>query len=546
MEICEQLTTVRNIIQAILKAKKIVNLYPENNPIYIKALKELSDRFSEFFQDNESLKLNIDKNTIFYDSESVYQNSAMLDNLALLFFKDGVRELTFKNGLTAKETEAFIKIISLDFEKDTIDEDVVTLFWEKDLDNIQYIVEDQFLSDDYEKKAMDELQQKTSTPESIEEIYSAIFSEEEGSKNEIILPVTDEDFHSLLEEFDKHNQDKTDKSLNMLFELFSEVEKEQEYLDIVNYFKMFIEFFIKKGNINAVVDVQSRLKKLIDNERTDREIRKCAVKLLSFTGGYSIIDLIGNILNSSQKIEENVFKSFVSFLDTNAILPFMKLLGELKAIHTRKLVIDALVYLGKKDISSLYKGLNDPRWYVVRNMAYILRKINDKNAFTYLLKPLEHEDIRVRKEVIRTLGELGGDKAITSLQRCLHDNNIHVRKTALSALGNTGAAAAKQIIMEQISDKAFNDNSFDEKKQYFEALANWKDRDVYDFLVKMLSKRSFFPGSKDYDNKACAVYCLGLIGRKDAIPILNEYKNNSNKLLREYSFSAVQRIENGI
>src|SRR4030067_3359371 len=100
MEICEQLTTVRNIIQAVLKAKKIVNLYPENNPIYIKTLKELSDRFSEFFQDNDSLKLNIDKDAIFYDSESVYQNSGMLDNIALLFFKDGVRELTFKNGLT--------------------------------------------------------------------------------------------------------------------------------------------------------------------------------------------------------------------------------------------------------------------------------------------------------------------------------------------------------------------------------------------------------------------------------------------------------------
>lgn len=546
MEICEQLTTVRNIIQAILKAKKIVNLYPENNPIYIKTLKELSDRFSEFFQDNDSLKLNIDKDAIFYDSESVYQNSAMLDNIALLFFKDGVRELTFKNGLTAKETEAFIKIISIDFEKDTIDEDIVTLFWEKDLDNIQYIVEDQFLSDDYEKKAMNELQQKTSAPESIEEIYSAIFSEEEGSKNEIILPVTDEDFHSLLEEFDKYNQDKTDKFLNMLFELFSEVEKEQEYLDIVNYFKMFIEFFIKQGNVNTIVDVQSRLKKLIDNERTDQEIKKCAVKLLSFTGGYSIIDLIGNILNGSQKIEENVFKSFVSFLDTNAILPFMKLLGELKAIHTRKLVIDALVYLGKKDISSLYKGLTDPRWYVVRNMAYILRKINDRNAVNYLLKPLEHEDVRVRKEVIRTLGALGGDKAITSLKRCLQDNDIHVRKAALSALGNIGSAAAKQIIMEQISGKEFKDKLFDEKKQYFEALANWKDRDVYDFLVKILTKKSFFLSSKDYDNKACAVYCLGLIGRRDAIPILNEYKNNSNKLLRESSFTAVQRIENGI
>jgi len=313
-----------------------------------------------------------------------------------------------------------------------------------------------------------------------------------------------------------------------------------------------IEFAIKKGNLNAVVDVQSTLKHLIDDENTHKEIRRYAAKLLSFTGGYSIIDLIGNILNNSPKIEENVFRNFVSFLDANAILPFMKILGGLEAMRPRKLVIEALVYLGKKDISSFfkglnfYKGLNDSRWYVVRNIVYILRKIGDESAVIYLLKPLEHEDIRVRKEVIRTLGELGGDRALTALQSCLQDKDIHVRNAALSAMGSMESASARQMIMEQISGKQFKDKSIDEKRQYFKALANWKDRVVYDFLVKMLVKKSFFLSSRDYDNKACAAYCLGLIGRKDAVQVLNKYKKASNKLLRESSFTAVQRIENGI
>jgi HEAT repeat protein len=557
MEINEEFTIVKKIIQTVLKAKKILKMYPGNNPIYAKTLQEVSDTFAEFFQHREILQLYIGKSDIFYDSQSVYHNPGKEDNFALLFFKDGLRELTLKNGLTVEEIECFIKIISLDFEREAIEEDIVTLLWEKDFENIQYIVEDIFLSDadDYEKEVMNELQQKASNTDIVQGNYDETFEdedEEEGLKNEIILPITDDDIRLVLAEFHNNAQDKTDKYFSTLFEFFTEAEKEQEYQDIVNYFMTAIEFAIKKGNLNAVVDVQSKLKHLIDDENTHKEIRRYAAKILSFTGGYSIIDLIGNILNNSPKIEENVFRNFVNFLDANAILPFMKILGGLEALRPRKLVIEALVYLGKKDISSFYKGLNfykvlnDSRWYVVRNIVYILRKIGDESAVTYLLKPLEHEDIRVRKEVIRTLGELGGDKALTALQRCLQDKDIHVRNAALSAMGSMGSASARQMIMDQISGKQFKDKSIDEKKQYFKALANWKDRVVYDFLVKMLVKKSFFLSSRDYDNKACAAYCLGLIGRKDAVQVLNKYKKASNKLLRESSFTAVQRIENGI
>jgi HEAT repeat protein len=472
----------------------------------------------------------------------------MHDNLALLFFKDGLRELTFKNGLTTKEIEDFIKIISIDFERDEIEEDIITLFWEKDFENIQYIVEDIFLSDgaDYEKKAMNELQQNSSCPDSIEEIYSSILGEEEGAANEIILPITDDDIRQLLEEFQNYSQDKTFKYFNMLFECLDETERENGHQNIVNYFMMAIEFSIKKGNLLAIVDVQSKLKDLIDDEKTDDTIRQPAVKILSFTGGHSIIELIGSMLNNGYQFEETVFRSFASFLKTNAILPLINILGELKTIHTRKLVIDALADLGKKNTSFFYEGLNDSRWYVVRNMVHILRKIGEKSAINYLMKPLEHEDVRVKKEVIRALGELGGDKALIALRKCLHDNNIHLRRTALNALMNMGTEAAKQIIMEQISDKHFNEQSFYEKKSHFEALANWKDKDVFDFLVKIVAKKSIFQSSKDYDKKACAVYCLGLLGSKDAVPILSTYRKASNKILREFSFNAIQRIENGI
>ena len=58
--------------------------------------------------------------------------------------------------------EDFLKIISLDFNRDVLDDDIVTLFWEKDFQNIQYVVDETVLADedDYEEGAVRAIRKK--------------------------------------------------------------------------------------------------------------------------------------------------------------------------------------------------------------------------------------------------------------------------------------------------------------------------------------------------------------------------------------------------
>lgn len=252
---------------------------------------------------------------------------------------------------------------------------------------------------------------------------------------------------------------------------------------------------------------------------------------------------LGELLDSGQDIDEKIFVAFVNFLDKNAIIPFMKMLGELKSIHARKLVIDALTYLGPKDIMLLAGGLSDTRWYVVRNIIFILRKIADKRAVDFLLKTVKHGDIRVKKEVIRALGELGGPGVIVALRDSLDDPEVQVRIAALKALGNIGSEAPKRIILDRIIDKKFKDKEFDEKKDYFEIISKWKDQEVFDFLVHMLKQKTFFGSTKNDENRACAAYSLGLLGNKDALNILNKYKNDGSKLIKEFTFTSIRKLE---
>jgi HEAT repeat protein len=547
MENSEEISELKNIIQIVLKTWKISRLYPQNNPVYVKTMRELSDRLDKFLGVTDSLPLFFGKNNIYYKSESVYHNPERQDNLALIFFKDGLRELTFKKGLSIGELSDFIKIISQDFDKDEVEDDLVTLLWGKNFENIQYVVEDHFLTEgeELEEKAVREAKQKTSScKEDLQKIYEDNTSDSETIKDLLIFSLTDEDFRLFFDELKKDAPDKTRKLFNILFEIFLGIDKKEEYHDFVNHFMRTIEFSVRRGSLDIVAGVQSSIEQILGSNNIHEEAKGHLSKIILFAGGHSVMELIGEILDNGSEIDEQAFKDFVSHLKANAIHPLVKLLGDLKNISSRRLIIDALVHIGRKDVSLLLEEMNDSRWYVVRNIVHVLRKIGDKKAIKNLLKLLSHKDIRVKKEAVRALGELGGDEAVADLRAYLNDPHIQIRKAVLSALGNICSDSAKKVIMDHIAGKGFKDKELDEKKECFQTLAVWHDDDVYDFLVRMVKKRSFF-SQKRAENRACAAYCLGLLDKKEALPVLNKYKTNGNKLLREFSVNAIRKLEYG-
>jgi hypothetical protein len=85
METSEDIKEAKDILQTLIKAKKTIRMYPQNNPIYAKTLEESYAKFKSFFDYKDDLILKIKHNSISYDSEQIYYNTEKEDNLALLF-----------------------------------------------------------------------------------------------------------------------------------------------------------------------------------------------------------------------------------------------------------------------------------------------------------------------------------------------------------------------------------------------------------------------------------------------------------------------------
>jgi HEAT repeats len=548
MEIFDEIKEAKDILQQIIKAKKTLRMYPQNNPVYLKTLEESYLKFSNFLDYRESFSLKIKQNSINYDAEQIYYSTEKEENLALFFFKDGLRELTFHQGLSAGELEEFLRIIALDFDREAVDEDIVTLLWEKDFQYIRYVVDEAFLVDveeeEYENIAEKKLKEQVTDVNDLMKAYADGFQEEEF-KGIAIVPLTDKDLQLLVKELERDTSDKIEKVVTILYEMIYQVEDKSDMEDVFVFLRDSIQYSMKHGDILMVLTIMKRAQEVIEDPQLTENEKKYIRVLSQYLGDEEIIGLLAEFLDSGIETEEGVFESLIEYFDRNAITPFVKYLGELKTIRARKNIIDVLIALGKKDIQTLAKGLDDQRWYVVRNIIYILRKIADKRAIEYLLKTARHGDIRVRKEGIKALGELGSREVVQILRECLDDADTQVRIASAKAFANIGSEFAKRVLLDKISDKKFKDKDFEEKREFYETLSRWKDSEVFNFLTKVTRAKSFFNRSKNYENKACAIYTLGLLGNKDAIPLLDKLKGSKNKLLKEYANIALRKIDYG-
>ncbi|MCK5426399.1 MAG: hypothetical protein KAJ34_01800, partial [Thermodesulfovibrionia bacterium] len=232
----EDIEHIKDILQGVLKAKKILNMYPPNNPIYIKTFTDIYSKIKHFLEIKTMLSLQIHQNEILCNKEQVYYVADKEDNLALFFFKDGIREISFYKGMSESEFEDFIKIINTDFENVAREDDIVTLLWERDFDHIKYIVSEAFLYDDADDVDEKSFETAKNNMYSDDNLARAYHDGLETTEKQVITPVplSETDLKHISDDIEKAmSEPKVDKLITILFELLYQTQEESHFIEVV-------------------------------------------------------------------------------------------------------------------------------------------------------------------------------------------------------------------------------------------------------------------------------------------------------------------------
>jgi hypothetical protein len=111
-------------------------------------------------------------------------------------------------------------------------------------------------------------------------------------------------------------------------------------------------------------------------------------------------------------------------------------------------LIDLAASLGPAIVPETRRLLADPRWYVVRNMVLLLRKVQDRTAMSEIRRCAEHADLRVRLEAIRALFAFDSKLPRDLLARTIHHPDPRLAEAAVLLSGQHGITEATDLLVD--------------------------------------------------------------------------------------------------
>ena len=561
VETDEELLLARDLASAFIKAIKAFRFYPPDNPTLKGFSDQLLKKFQFFFNKYQSFVIQVGEYDLSFKGRIIYENKDVKSSLAFSLYKDGLREIRFVKGLEEWEVQGIIDILKHSENINQLEDDIVTLVWEKDFIHISYLATDEFLEetpviipdnvDQFRKNLVfkplahhvevELAEEGSEEGVDLDEILSKVIEEPLPfvSDRSVYFLTSDE-----VEGLRKDVESEVDPTFvfnitDILFEILA-LEKEREpYQDAVNILIKVLDAFLTLGEFTKASDLLKRVYIILKTyDLQDWQIESIQ-KIIAEAGEEVRIERIGRVLEREEGRLEDV-NAYLLLLQKNSIKPLIKLLGELKNSKARRVFCDGLSDVGKNAIELFTPFLEDRRWYLVRNIIYILGRIGKEQSLPYIQKAFNHDDIRVRREAIQALGLIGGPKAIGLLVKALTDNDVRIRCMAAINLGKGSKKAGLIPLLEVVQSKDFYKREPAEIKAFFNAIGMVGSNEAVPVLQQLLERKSWFGRGKTDEIRMGAANAMATIGTPEAKAILEEGKNSKDETIRDACTQALK------
>jgi HEAT repeat protein len=154
----------------------------------------------------------------------------------------------------------------------------------------------------------------------------------------------------------------------------------------------------------------------------------------------------------------------------------------------RRIYLDILGRESARDSQPVIDRLDDPRWFVVRNLAVVLGRSGNHACLPALRSLVNHADHRVRAEALRALGILDS-VGVDYFSDAMQDSHENVRQAAIALLGLRETTDADSILIEGLGSPTLDT---DEKQRIIRVLADRPSADARQALDELANKRFTF------------------------------------------------------
>lgn len=521
--------SVREFCTTWSRAVKTICLYPPSNPLPDEFRGKFFDALTLLLEDHGQFILQISDTSITTSGQVVYEGAAGEENLAYLFFKDGIREVGFEIGMSRMESDRFLQIGADALAAIGTKIDVANRLWEASFPHIKHYTVDRVIEGAYIEAAGDEEiaashEQFTATvvpnvaavskaavkiePESpysgtqkerhlhVMQVFGDVTALTVSEKSEIAMlcrPESNEAAETLGLEILTEIIRVSDGG-RMLDDAIGVIENQFTQAVASNRWDMARKILIEVRGLMG--DVPERVV-----HKLNASISKMADK--------RHFDQLANYLNANPQINLDPIRDFLSLIGSAAITPITGMLGTVEHRPSRMMICDFLIANGRETVDLIGGFIYDRRWFVSRNVAMILGEIGNERGVTFLKKSAAHTDSRVRLETLRAAKRILGEDAEKILRGFLNDPDVDLRKRALRALGQRNSTAVVGDLKAQIDPDVLPDRDPSEVKELLLTYSRLGGAQAARDLIDLAHRTPFFKKSRWQPVRLSAIRALG-------------------------------------
>jgi len=549
---------VENLLSTMAKALRAFHLYRSNNPVFQRFREALREAFEEVWQEIGSVELILTENGFKYGDRVISVGSGRED-LAFLFYKDGVRHLTFLPGFE-DEVEEFLASVNRAIRREDDSEDLITVLWEKDFSSLQYGYVDLLM----EGLTIPEEPKEGSPPNlDVGQFDLVDDGEEEGEevagRTGELRPssLTRADFeetlyfldHSEMAALQTEVEIEMDRSLrrdvlNALFDRLEEKGREGRQEEILDILDQLLPLFLSSGDMRHASVILEELDRLTRGEDVPipDELRQRVERVFERLSDPEVLEQFvealedGAVAPDSEDV--NVFFSRLRPQALPLLIRFSAMSQTAGVRGRLASAMDGLAARHPKEVGALLAS-DEPE--LVRGAAAVAGRVGMAQAVPALRAALRHPDRDVRMAAVEALVSIRLTPALQALTTALEDEDRDVRIAAATALGAIRFASARDALAAAIDGRTLKDADLTEKRAFYGAYGAVGGSAAVEKLEEILMHKGLLGRRHPSDLRACAALGLGQAATPAARAVLERAQSDDDPIVR----SAVLRALKG-
>ena len=281
---------------------------------------------------------------------------------------------------------------------------------------------------------------------------------------------------------------------------------------------------VKSGDFHVVANILETIDKKMDRSEEDKEAP--SIDLIEIFSDRSFMEEVLTAATQWGKEKHFFIKKIIEQIGQPFIEPLLDRLTEEESRTLRLFYLDLLKEFGGAVKDQSIKRLGDKRWYVVRNLLFVLRQLNDASVLSSIYGLFDHPDQRVRHELLHTFLAFKDPRADNILLREMNSGDSDRCLKAIMLAGMTRNNEVFKKLVEFIGKKGLSKTDLEIRKASVHTFAEMGNTSVLPVLQKVLKSFSLFSHQKLKFLKLEIIASFGRYPAEEIFPILQKIANS--------------------